>query len=956
MTSNHPDYYASNFSLLEIHHPQVAAVLKALPPEPSGRIWFSDSGKPNLQVADADGLPINLHDTGDPEAEARDFLKMVPEGSTGFVMLMGMGLGYTPLALLRERPTIRNLVVFELEPENFQQALTANDLSAMLTDPRLVLCVSPDPDVDAVLAPMARAMQLEAIHTLSHLPSMRIRPAAYETLSRKLFASANEYNVRASTVFAFGRSFLANRFSHLTSIQHHYLLEGMQGAFSGIPAILVAGGPSLDKNIHMIEKAKEKAVIISVDTVLPALLSRGITPDFVTAIDPEEFTYEKYARVIPEIDKTALICTAWVTPKVPKTYPNRRVLWTFTGNGVESWMNGLFGGNLLTGGANTVAQLSFVSATILGCSPIIFVGQDLAFSGEKDHAADTVLSNQDMLDDLIKNGKDLIWVDGNEGGKVPTNRSFYSMIRSFEKMIGGTPGHYINATEGGARIEGTEILTLAEAIERHCKQPQAISDQIDVFFSQNPPISVERMLHEFREGRKRIKNLFKTIRKSDKLAREARKMLARAKKNDRAYRSADALPKAFQQLLNEIDACHQKLDNAVGFWRVLEEITLEGLRQSERQRHAIELLAKEPDRFLEWIEKNLDRLDGINRVRASVLQEFGSHIDKIIAYHETSEMLVEKTSDSDASPDDYLALLAFYSRHGQLALMEPVLEGIEKNAAQTPEVLFYKGCIAAHRAEYGAAEAAFRKVLHDDPGFADKVDAFRLEMGEQYYQYAMRLKKDGYDIRKMLLKGACYGTAHTGVNAELSAVAEKDLKAVVAAYENGDFENARNKLNAWRESLRENDNLHQCVPAATLAELCRYQGHLLVKDGAFADAAGFFRKASESQPESADLFIYQADAHFAIQHFEDGIQALHKAVALDRRYAVYWETIGDNLRQAGQPADALIAYENCYTALPERLPVLKKIGDCYMAMDQPHAAKAAYAQVKSQYEKSVSAA
>jgi len=61
--------------------------------------------------------------------------------------------------------------------------------------------------------------------------------------------------------------------------------------------------------------------------------------------------------------------------------------------------------------------------------------------------------------------------------------------------------------------------------------------------------------------------------------------------------------------------------------------------------------------------------------------------------------------------------------------------------------------------------------------------------------------------------------------------------------------------------------------------------------------------------------------------------------------------MGDNLQKAGQIDDADSAYEQCFMALPENIALLKKMGDCYLAMVQPEAAKEAYEQLKCRFKK-----
>lgn len=68
-------------------------------------------------------------------------------------------------------------------------------------------------------------------------------------------------------------------------------VEGMQTYFgehldTEVPAIIVSAGPSLDKNIRMLKRAKGHAFLIGVDSALKALLREEIRPDIAISIDP----------------------------------------------------------------------------------------------------------------------------------------------------------------------------------------------------------------------------------------------------------------------------------------------------------------------------------------------------------------------------------------------------------------------------------------------------------------------------------------------------------------------------------------------------------------------------------------------------------------------------------------------------------------------------------------------
>ncbi len=462
-----PDFYESNMTLLKTYHKSLWKKIIKVQESHGMAVYYTSKGKPNLKVKKHDGTEIYLHDINDPEAEIPQFLNMIPENANGVVFLTGMGLCYTPLAILKERKNIQYLAVFDFDLQIFIQALKCMDLSSMLSDPRLLLCIDPEPDIDKVLAPVNLALQLEDIHDLKHVPSFALDREKYEKLSEQVYTTANQYNLGGGAILKGGRNYTANRFKHLPSMYKNRMLEDLKGKFKDFPAILVAGGPSLDMNIHLLPELKNRAVIIAVDSALPALVANGVVPDFMTAIDPYDLIYEKFADTLPEIEDTFLIASAWVAPAVTDAFLPDKIFWTFSGRNMENWMQAAMGGFMPSGGASTVAHLNLVAAIIMGCSPIVFMGQDLSYGSKDDHASKTALTqNQDI--ENLKQSKDLQWVDDIHGNKVPTSRQFLNHIRHFEDLIKNNPGVYINATARGAHIKGAEPMDLENVIKKYC--------------------------------------------------------------------------------------------------------------------------------------------------------------------------------------------------------------------------------------------------------------------------------------------------------------------------------------------------------------------------------------------------------------------------------------------------------------------------------------------------------
>ncbi|MFQ5491628.1 MAG: hypothetical protein ACE5GE_13000, partial [Phycisphaerae bacterium] len=124
---------------------------------------------------------------------------------------------------------------------------------------------------------------------------------------------------------------------------------------------------------------------------------------------------------------------------------------------------------------------AFYLVRYLGCNPIIFVGQDLAYSGHvfyvpgvEVHQSWTGEINRyntmetKEWERIVRNRAILRQVPDVHGGQVYTDELLFTYLEQFEKDFIGTPARLIDATEGGARIRGTEAMTLAQTLETFC--------------------------------------------------------------------------------------------------------------------------------------------------------------------------------------------------------------------------------------------------------------------------------------------------------------------------------------------------------------------------------------------------------------------------------------------------------------------------------------------------------
>lgn len=303
----------------------------------------------------------------------------------------------------------------------------------------------------------------------------------------------------------------SNIFNNLYDCIEQKNLADLLDSFSGInkkeiPAIVVSAGPSLDKNIKMLKRAKGKAIIIAVDTALNALAKADILPDIAVTVDPTKsvllFSHEKMIDI-------PLVYGLSANSEILNVHKGIRI-YHDAGDSVLNVFYDKFRKKriaLETGGS--VANDAYSLAQKLGFKTIIFVGQDLAYPNDQEHSADSYGDTRNNY--ITNNGKVYFYVDDIYGGKVKTEYNMNMYRLWFERAVQVYSDiRHIDATEGGAKKEGMEIMTLEEAINETCLSKEdidfvSIINSISDTFTEEERQEIYDYLSNYDDELKRIK-------------------------------------------------------------------------------------------------------------------------------------------------------------------------------------------------------------------------------------------------------------------------------------------------------------------------------------------------------------------------------------------------------------------------------------------------------------------
>lgn len=226
-------------------------------------------------------------------------------------------------------------------------------------------------------------------------------------------------------------------------------------------AIIISSGPSLSKNIKDLKSFKDDIIIIAVARSLKEVLQNDIKPHFICAIDPGDIMLNLMKDNL-ECD-VPIIVSEQTNGELLETYKGRKIFVLDSFKDIITKLAGEEYISLPNGGS--VAHLATSFAVLTGVENIIFIGQDLAFTNMEYHSKSS--TNESLINSQATFDKNsLVTIEGNCDPIVYSNSTFIAFKNWFERFIYNNKNvNYINATEGGAKINGTKVLTLKEALE-----------------------------------------------------------------------------------------------------------------------------------------------------------------------------------------------------------------------------------------------------------------------------------------------------------------------------------------------------------------------------------------------------------------------------------------------------------------------------------------------------------
>lgn len=416
---------------------------------------------------------IHIHSTVNPTAEGRNFAQEYYRIEYNSYIVLGIGLGYHVKELLNMYAP--QIIVAESDINMLMLALMNMEFEE-LEDGRLQIIYDKDytelatyitgerDEKIVIYAPeLKNAMKINE-QRLSILSDIKSENNISDNLKEELLKKKRIYEkikqvfIRESSVRNNEKRMNLNFKYNIANCIHY--VDEIEDRFKGKKVIIVAAGPSLDKNVAQlktIDRKTDEYVILAVGTVYKKLLNMGIKPDYVIIIEANESIISQISGV--EDTEVPLLILSTAYRELARKYQGKKYLidqyeYDHAEDHAQKYGYKLYS----TGGSVTTTATSV--AITLGARTIIFIGFDLSYPDGISHADGT--SGKKKLDTT-----GFVGVESIDGTIVYATNVFIIYRNWIENEIKKHPNiEFIDATEGGAKIAGTKIMSLEDALKK----------------------------------------------------------------------------------------------------------------------------------------------------------------------------------------------------------------------------------------------------------------------------------------------------------------------------------------------------------------------------------------------------------------------------------------------------------------------------------------------------------
>lgn len=422
-----------------------------------------------------------MHSAFDIAEEMEQMFRKVDK-NVNTLIIFGVGCGYALNYIRDNLNSIKNILIIEPSLQIFQIFMkNVNTYDEFKQYENISFIVNKNVHhATGLLFQYIRDRAAKSVNIVYNISYRTIFDEYYEDINKTLLDYISKTTINLVTNTYFKKQWTYNPIKNLKV--KGILIDNLFHKFDGKSAIIVSAGPSLNKNIHLLECAKDKALIATVGTASKILESHNIKPNLRFAMDSQEG--EKVIFESLKEDNSILVYSDRVYPEVVPPFKRRlrmildldyltRYIYDKSNIRFQTIKSGF-----------SIANTALDALIKLGFDNIIFLGQDMCYTKDKLYADGSWLEEDKV--DFNDSKHKYIKMKDIYGNDVYTEDGFIGVKKIFESIIASNPDvNYINATEGGIGINGTKIKTLRQVIDEDLIEKYNFDGYFDDFFEKN---------------------------------------------------------------------------------------------------------------------------------------------------------------------------------------------------------------------------------------------------------------------------------------------------------------------------------------------------------------------------------------------------------------------------------------------------------------------------------------
>lgn len=348
-------------------------------------------------------------------------------------IFIGVGLGFH-LTQIDNKINTKEYLIIEDDLELFRLSLFCTPYYELAKDKKIYFSISEDENAftNTINNFLEDSFFLNRYLKYSHFP-------AHSTNKIKLIQ-----NVLASQDFAtFPYKIVLNKYLRLLeSINNNYNIVNFSshfedGVFMQKPVLLVAAGPSLQRNLKWLQDNHHRFIVMAVSSTLHILYSHNIKPDIVTHLDGFDSSVTLFEGFPARdfLENTIFLFGSFTPIKIRDMFKNEHCFFMEEGTFYFNNYNSVVG--------PCVGSTSIFLSTILGTKELYLLGIDFSIDKESGatHSSGHVtkqkikIEDQDKLDSNISFRGNTFPLKGNFTDRVYTIPLFHISIQTIHNKL-----------------------------------------------------------------------------------------------------------------------------------------------------------------------------------------------------------------------------------------------------------------------------------------------------------------------------------------------------------------------------------------------------------------------------------------------------------------------------------------------------------------------------------------